>query len=53
MPAASPERLAVGVEVGSAVRLSGAMRKPPSDSFPDPGAACVAMRSRQPVSASS
>jgi Rad3-related DNA helicase len=33
----------LALKPGDAERASGAMRKPPSESLPDPGGACVAM----------
>ena len=49
MPIASPTASRSLSKPGDEVRASGAMRKPPSESFCEPGSACVAMLSRQRV----
>jgi hypothetical protein len=53
IPIASPRASRSLSKPGDDVRASVAMRNPPSDSFRDPGSACVAMLSRQPVPACS
>ena len=48
MPIASAIDSRSVVKPGADVRSTGAMRKPPSESFCEPGSACVATESVQP-----